>query len=82
MVRQLLSEQPVVALLGARQVGKTTLARFEIKRTVSPRVTTSMQVALHDLKLDSLDIIHAGKDTFPLAPNVRSVSLARLGDIS
>jgi uncharacterized protein len=55
---------------------------FEIKRTVSPRVTPSMQVALHDLKLDSLDVIHAGPDTFPLAPKIRAVSLARLGDIS
>ena len=63
-------------------VAKGRRMGFEIKRTVSPRVTTSMQVALHDLKLDSLDIIHAGKDTFPLAPNVRAVSLARLGDIS
>jgi predicted AAA+ superfamily ATPase len=55
---------------------------FEIKRTMSPRVTPSMQVALHDLKLDSLDVIHAGPDTFPLAPKVRAVSLTRLGDIS
>ena len=63
-------------------VAKGRRMGFEIKRTVSPRVTTSMQVALHDLKLDSLDVIHAGKDTFPLAPNVRAVSIARLGDIS
>ncbi len=41
-----------------------------------------MQVALHDLKLDSLDVIHPGPDTFPLAPKVRAVSLARLGEIS
>jgi predicted AAA+ superfamily ATPase len=52
---------------------------FEIKRTVSPRVTPSMQAALHDLKLDSLDVIHAGKDTFPLANRIQAVSVSRLG---
>jgi hypothetical protein len=40
-----------------------------------------MQVALHDLKLDSLDVIHAGRDTFRLANNIRAVSLHRLDDI-
>ena len=31
-------------------------------------------------KLDSLDVIHAGQDTFPLARKIRAVSLLRLGD--
>jgi predicted AAA+ superfamily ATPase len=62
-------------------VAKGRRRGFEIKRTVSPRVSPSMQVALHDLKLDSLDVIHAGQDTFPLARKVRAVSLSRLGDI-
>jgi uncharacterized protein len=61
-------------------VAKGRRRGFEIKRTVSPRVTPSMQVALHDLKLDSLDVIHAGQDTFPLAHKIRAVSLSRLGD--
>jgi hypothetical protein len=61
-------------------VAKGRRRGFEIKRTVSPRVTPSMQVALHDLKLDSLDVIHAGQDTFPLARKIRAVSLSRLGD--
>jgi hypothetical protein len=47
-----------------------------------PKVTLSMQVALHDLKLDSLDVIHAGRDTFRLAKNIRAVSLHRLEDIA
>jgi hypothetical protein len=63
-------------------VAKGRRRGFEIKRTVSPRVTPSMQVALHDLKLDSLDVIHAGQDTFPLAHKIRAVSLSRLGDIA
>jgi len=32
----------------------------------------------HDLKLDSLDVIHAGQDTFPLTRKIRAVSLLRL----
>jgi predicted AAA+ superfamily ATPase len=63
-------------------VAKGRRKGFEIKRTVSPRVTPSMQVALHDLKLDSLDVIHAGKDTFPLADRIRAVSVSRLGDVA
>ena len=62
-------------------VAKGRRRGFEIKRTVSPRVTPSMQVALHDLKLDSLDVIHAGQDTFPLARKIRAVSISRLGDL-
>lgn len=67
----------MVALLGARQVGKTILAR-EIKRTDSPRVSPSMRSALGDLRLDSLDVIHAGEQTFPMAKQIRAVPLARL----
>jgi Domain of unknown function (DUF4143) len=51
---------------------------FEIKRTSSPRVTPSMRSALEDLKLDSLDVVHAGEGTFDLAPRIRAVALSRL----
>ena len=51
---------------------------FEIKRTVAPRVTKSMRVAMDDLRLDSLDVIHAGAETFPLTERIRAVSVTRL----
>jgi len=51
---------------------------FEIKRTAAPRITPSMRSALADLKLDQLDVIHAGKETFPLAERVRAVAAGRL----
>jgi len=51
---------------------------FEIKRTTAPKITPSMRNALQDLKLTTLDIIHAGEHTFPLAENVRAVSLNHL----
>jgi predicted AAA+ superfamily ATPase len=51
---------------------------FEFKRTTTPRMTRSMHSALGDLKLKSLDVVHAGRHTFPLAPRVRAVSAERL----
>jgi predicted AAA+ superfamily ATPase len=51
---------------------------FEIKRTTAPQVTPSMRIALHDLKLARLDLLHAGTDTFPLAPKIRAVALSRI----
>jgi predicted AAA+ superfamily ATPase len=57
--------------------GRTRLG-FEIKRTVSPAVTPSIRTALADLRLTRLDVIHAGDQTFPLAPRVRAVALSRV----
>lgn len=53
---------------------------FEVKRTTSPRLTPSMRNALKDLKLASLDVIHAGERTFGLAERTRAVAFARLLD--
>ena len=50
---------------------------FEFKRTVAPELTKSMRIALTDLRLQRLDVIHAGERTYPLAPRVRAVALAR-----
>jgi len=66
------AELDLLIVAGGRRRG------FEIKRTVAPKVTPSMQVALHDLKLDSIDVIHAGRDTFPMAKSLRAVSLHQL----
>ncbi len=59
--------------------GRTRIG-FEIKRTVAPAVTPSMRIAIDDLKLSRLDVIHAGDKTFPLAPRIRAVALSRLLD--
>lgn len=106
-VLELLGRSTVVALLGARQVGKTTLARslaaktegpgthagaeldllvvrgrtrlgFEVKRTTSPAVTRSMRSALESLRLDGIDLVHAGEETFALSEQVRAVAARRL----
>jgi len=51
---------------------------FEFKRTSAPAVTRSMRVAVHDLKLERLDVVHAGAHSFALAPRIRAVALRRL----
>jgi uncharacterized protein len=51
---------------------------FEIKRTSAPKVTPSMRIAMEDLKLDRIEVIHAGQDTFPLATNVRAVAFREM----
>jgi predicted AAA+ superfamily ATPase len=51
---------------------------FELKLTSSPRVTPSMRSALEALDLEELVVIHAGVESYPLAPQIRAVGLARM----
>lgn len=57
--------------------GRTRLG-FEIKHTVAPEATRSMRIALADLGLDRLDVIHVGKNTYPLTERIRAVAFDRL----
>jgi predicted AAA+ superfamily ATPase len=66
------AELDLLVVRGAKRYG------FEIKRTTSPRLTPAMRSALTDLRLPSLDVVHAGKTTFSLAPQVRAVAAGRL----
>jgi uncharacterized protein len=66
------AELDLLVVQGKRRLG------FEIKRTTAPRLTPSMHIALADLKLERLDVIHAGDATFPMAKQVRAVALKRL----
>jgi hypothetical protein len=66
------AELDLLVVRGSSRLG------FEIKRSVAPQMTRSMHVALGDLGLARLDVIHAGERTFPLAKRVRAVALARV----
>ena len=68
------AELDFLVVAGARRLG------FEIKRTVAPRATQSMHAALRDLSLESLNVIHAGADTFPVADGIRAIGLSRILD--
>lgn len=52
---------------------------FEFKRTAAPKVTKSMHIALEDLKLESIDVIHLGRHSFPLTERIRAVPVQTLG---
>jgi predicted AAA+ superfamily ATPase len=66
------SELDLLVVRGQSRLG------FEIKRTSSPRLTPSMRNAFKDLKLRSLDVIHAGERTFGLAERIRAVAFPSL----
>lgn len=66
------AELDLLLVRGTRKVG------FEIKRTTAPSITPSIRAAIASLKLSRVDIIHAGEQTYPLAPQVRAVSWQRI----
>lgn len=57
--------------------GRTRLG-FEFKLSEAPGITASMHSAMTDLRLQRLDVVHAGEHTFALGPRMRAVALARL----
>ena len=66
------AELDLLVARGTRRLG------FEFKRTTAPRLTPSIRSALEDLKLERLDLIHAGEKTFPLGERVRALPLHRI----
>ncbi len=68
------AELDLLVVDGARRRG------FEFKRTTAPSVTPSMRSALSDLKLDRLDVVHAGAESFALGPRIHAVSAERLDE--
>ena len=51
---------------------------FEFKYTSSPSVTKSMRIALEDLRLDHLYVVHPGAARFPLAEKITAIGLFEL----
>ncbi len=53
---------------------------FEFKRREAPEITQSMRIAMEDLRLDQLTVVHAGQESWPMAPKVRAVAADHLLD--
>jgi hypothetical protein len=68
------AELDLLVVRGRRRWG------FEFKRTAAPSLTRSMHIALEDLRLERLDVVHGGPHSFLLAPRIRAVALSRLLD--
>ena len=47
---------------------------FDFKRTDAPRATRSMRSAIQTLDLAGIDVVHVGRETFPLADGIRAVA--------
>ncbi len=59
-------------------VRRTRRIGYEIKYTSRPAITKSMRMALQDLRLERLDVVFPGEDSFPLAENVRAIGLGKI----
>lgn len=68
------AELDLLVVRGRQRLG------FEIKRTDAPVLTPSMRHALEDLCLSELTVVHAGSVEMRLAPKVRAIPLARIGE--
>ena len=63
------AELDLLMLKGSQRVG------VEFKRADAPKVTPSMRIALHDLKLDALYVVYPGSQRFSLAEGIEAVPL-------
>ena len=66
------AEIDLMVLEGTRRLG------FEVKRAEAPRLTRSMRSAMETLRLDTLDVVHAGTETYRLAQGVRALPAREL----
>ena len=66
------AEIDLLVVAGHRRYG------FEVKRTEAPRLTASMRSAMETLDLQRLDVVHAGRRLYNLAPRVRALPAAQL----
>lgn len=66
------AELDLLVIRGNQRLG------FEFKRSTTPSVTRSMHVAMEDLRLRRLWVVHAGERAFDLGPQMRAVPLSRV----
>ena len=66
------AELDLMILAGDRRYG------FGVKRAEAPRLTASMRVAFETLGLERLDVVHAGTQSYRMAPGIRALPAADL----
>jgi uncharacterized protein len=69
------AELDILTVRGRERLG------FEIKRTTAPAFTPSMRIALADLRLKHLWVVHAGKRRFQLAPKVTAIPATEINSL-
>lgn len=68
------AELDLLVVRGKRRIG------FEWKRSEAPDITPSMRIAMQDLRLDELVVVHGGKECWPMAPKMRAVAAGSMLD--
>lgn len=63
------AELDLLVFRGGRRIG------FEFKHTDAPATTRSMAIAMEDLGLERILVIHPGKANFPLSPRIQALGL-------
>lgn len=66
------AELDLLVVRGNRRIG------IEVKCTESPQVTRSMQIAIKELRLDRLWVVHQGRDRFTMQPGIEALPVSEL----
>lgn len=69
------AELDLLIVAGERRLG------FEVKRAEAPTLTPSMRSSFATLKLDALDVIHAGTQRYQLAKGIRALPAAEIDTV-
>jgi predicted AAA+ superfamily ATPase len=69
------AELDLLLVHGGKRLG------FEVKHTSAPSLTPSMRIALNDLQLARLFVIHAGTERWSLAERTEAVPFTAIGEI-
>jgi predicted AAA+ superfamily ATPase len=70
------AELDLLIVRGSRRVG------IEAKCTEAPQFTKSMEIAMRDLRLERLWVVHQGRDRFRMRPNIEALPVAELQTIA
>lgn len=66
------AELDLLVVRGRERIG------VEMKRTAAPQLTPSMHIAMKDLRLERLIVLHAGPSRFMMAPRISAIPLRQL----
>ena len=66
------AELDLLMMKDGRRVG------VEFKRADAPKLTPSMRIAMHDLRLDALYVVYPGQHRYPLGEGVEAIPLSKV----
>ncbi len=66
------AELDLLIVRGRKRIG------YEFKRTLSPKITSSMRSALETLRLERIEVIYAGEHTYLMDKKIRAIPASKL----